>query len=901
MSYTCDRTLLALCALASMVFPLIAAPLTKPSEREVARWIKELGDNDFAVREKASRQLWLAGQAAEAALEKALQDSDAEVVRRARAILDKFRWGIYPDTPANVIALIRAYHSSTGDARQQTLEKLLQSDPAGLHAILKFAETEKRAGQREALRERVSRKLLAAFQRLGGRDEDLKRFDAFIAFAYERNCVPDNHYVAYWLLRGKLDEHIAHFRARSANNPSQRRFAETLAYLHRAKGNWKEAHTAAKAAKRDSLIHDLLVEAADWKTLAARPEAAYSGSPREKGAYRAAFARLAGKRKDFDAAIEELLKQTKKERNYFTTLQVARTLLLNDRPAEALALLAESPDHQTELFDIFCARQQYREALALADRPRPVGSNEQQYLNLLKARTLYQLGEKDRARALFVHYGEQIKEGVNGFWAERLIAEEYEIGLKDLAFEHCARAKSIEVNRGDVSPAWRQSVYLRQVFPDRSDSAGIWWELLRQRFPDDTPKSTMKRLRDLLEGKTEARAIKQWIEEVQRGGMRARLEGGKRPASSPPLSAGDPHWQALVDAALANGLDELASSLLEKADTSEALIHLGDMLADKDQWTRASERYRQAWWKSLTKVDPFTQEEHGNPLPLFLTGFALVKAGRRADGDRLIEQSHQALLGHSMGRHAFLKALEERGHISAARREADLLSRVSEPNSYYSGAAWRRLGKVAANRNDYLKAAECYEQSKLRFLRSTAYYNQIGSYISVPALIHRLRATGLLAAGKHQEACRHIELALTICPGNANVAAALVPALERCGRKKDADALFDRCAEPHEKTCRDYPRCAESHNSLAWMSACCRRNLDTALQHARKAVELAPTHANYLDTLAEVHFQRGEKDKAIAAVKRAIELAPKKSYYRKQLKRLEAGDPSAERPPENED
>ncbi|HEY7423835.1 MAG TPA: hypothetical protein VH682_06270, partial [Gemmataceae bacterium] len=42
---------------------------------------------------------------------KALQSDDAEVVRRARAILDKFRWGIYGDTPAEVVTLIQTYKS----------------------------------------------------------------------------------------------------------------------------------------------------------------------------------------------------------------------------------------------------------------------------------------------------------------------------------------------------------------------------------------------------------------------------------------------------------------------------------------------------------------------------------------------------------------------------------------------------------------------------------------------------------------------------------------------------------------------------------------------------------------------------------------------------------------------
>jgi tetratricopeptide (TPR) repeat protein len=146
-----------------------------------------------------------------------------------------------------------------------------------------------------------------------------------------------------------------------------------------------------------------------------------------------------------------------------------------------------------------------------------------------------------------------------------------------------------------------------------------------------------------------------------------------------------------------------------------------------------------------------------------------------------------------------------------------------------------------------------------------------------------------------------VDLALAGSPGYVNLPIALVPELEKRGHKKEATDLFHRCYGPSEKVCRDYPRCAWAHNSAAWLSACCRRNLDKALQHAEKAVELAPTNAGYLDTLAEVHFQRGDKDKAIASQKRAIELDPKRAYYRNQLKRLEAGDASAERPPENDE
>src|SRR5207248_5772574 len=53
-------------------------------------------------------------------------------------------------------------------------------------------------------------------------------------------------------------------------------------------------------------------------------------------------------------------------------------------------------------------------------------------------------------------------------------------------------------------------------------------------------------------------------------------------------------------------------------------------------------------------------------------------------------------------------------------------------------------------------------------------------------------------------------------------------------------------------------RYASAHNSVAWVSVCCGRNLDKALIHARKAAELAPKTAAYHDTLAEVLFRSEE-------------------------------------------
>ncbi len=78
-------------------------------------------------------------------------------------------------------------------------------------------------------------------------------------------------------------------------------------------------------------------------------------------------------------------------------------------------------------------------------------------------------------------------------------------------------------------------------------------------------------------------------------------------------------------------------------------------------------------------------------------------------------------------------------------------------------------------------------------------------------------------------------------------------------------------------------------NGLAWFTATSDLYLDEALQAARRAIEIEPDSFEILDTLAEVHFRRGEVREAIDAGRRALELDPGSDYLREQLERFEAG------------
>jgi membrane associated rhomboid family serine protease len=73
-------------------------------------------------------------------------------------------------------------------------------------------------------------------------------------------------------------------------------------------------------------------------------------------------------------------------------------------------------------------------------------------------------------------------------------------------------------------------------------------------------------------------------------------------------------------------------------------------------------------------------------------------------------------------------------------------------------------------------------------------------------------------------------------------------------------------------------------NDLAWLIATetdhDRHDLDVALRAAERAVaETGRREPNILDTLAEVHFQRGEREAALEVIEEAIRLDPDEPYY----------------------
>jgi tetratricopeptide (TPR) repeat protein len=879
--------------LLALLLPALTAgrACAQPSAEAIAKAVRDLSSPRFTVREKASALLWSAGRVGEMALLRALPKGDLEMARRAEKIFEQFRWGIYPDTPKDVLPLIAKYRADAGPAKPGLLRQLFQRgrDAHWLVARLLAAEPTQQArtnAGRGFLHKDVEEELHARLAR-----QDFTKLEDLLEIRLMTGAEkPLRDYAVFLLLSGRMGQASERY-AGYGQLPGRKREALVLAHLHRVKGDLAAARRAAEKAGERELFQAVLVEQGDWKALSALGDklVGEDGLPD----FRAFFHRLAGDRPAFESATADLIKLGRgRAAGDDTRWWEAKALFLNDRPEDALAVLAAGGD-DTLALDVLVRQRRFRDAFRLLDRFHSQDGQGEAWAALRRARLLHHLGEKEAAVKLL----EGARKGVEGRFLPglhaALLQTERELGRPGEALEACARllqrwpppvAKQPDGSR--YTGRQYAEHLLAGLFEDAGAEAGAWWAFLREKhsragllgWPEsgDT-RATLRQVRAVLQGKLPKAEVAALVRAM-------RAAAVKRP------DAERNDWlAALAESSRRAGREDLQRECLEAAaDTAgdpAAFARLAKFLLGKG---RGAE---------VAAVCARGHKRHPeDPVLLLLHGHALTRLGKQAEGRRLEDSARLLPLGDEGVRHAVATTLAELGRHEDARREFELITRSGYRTAWATRDAWRELSKYALRAKDDLRAAACWERWYLGVLGGGSFFLENEPYVWVPYRLHFLRARGLLAAGDAAGAWAEIQTCLRLLPGETDTAIAFVPALARKGRAREADELFGKTLAFYEAICKDYPRCGWAHNGLAWLAARCRRQLDAALAHARQAVKLVPDNAGFLDSLAEIHFQRGERGEALRLMRRCIALAPDRDYYRRQLKRFEAGDRATEVP-----
>jgi tetratricopeptide (TPR) repeat protein len=242
------------------------------------------------------------------------------------------------------------------------------------------------------------------------------------------------------------------------------------------------------------------------------------------------------------------------------------------------------------------------------------------------------------------------------------------------------------------------------------------------------------------------------------------------------------------------------------------------------------------------------------------------------------------LANENNDRQQLLAGLLARKLTDDAQRVRDLWLRTSPE---LSSALAKDIGNAYAP-EDPLLAANYWQQLVINLVSTGSGLLEDAGYLTLTHQIHRTRAKAYLQQEKREEFLRELALCRQILPHEWAVVEEFVPKMDALGWQEEADQLFDAQHAKLTALCKAYPQSARFSNGLAWTSAVCGRQLDEALEQARHTLTLKPDEPGYIDTLAEVHFQRKEYAEAVKQQRRAVELAPDATQLRERLTKFEA-------------
>lgn len=880
---------------------LVQAAWAASPPEEIAAAVRQLGDDDFRTREKASQFLWEAGQAAEAAVRRAANSDDPEVAVRARRILEKFALGIYPDTPPEVLKLIEEFRRATSDSRKESALRRLQQG-GHFRTLMALIRNEPNA----SVRENWSRRLLAGSQQAIAQllvAGDRREAEMLLELGAASDSGARN-WAAYLLLTGKIDEEIDRLQAAedAGEKPGD---ARRLALLFRAKGDLRSACEAAKDAGNEHLLISLLTEARRWKDLSRRlTDGAAEGEDDEAGgdpfrsagfekiAFAASWHYRAGNQVAFKNTLELIEHTASQDKDQIH--HCAEALLLNDQVDKGIELFKKNSG--TSAFRLLTYQQKYKQAFQHAgvlelggdysrwfkslkdkaagdlssDDPFDVGRVSPLFDHALAvARQLYLLGETDASIRLHQFLADVAKDAPR--FRTALHRQQYGLGMHEAAL-----AGAAELIDDKNSQQWFSSFFKSE----NSYAADAIWLHLRQ-GKDAAPLEPLQQLHELMRrppDKFIAHELKVLADSA------AKAVSALKPADQARRLAG------LAQFCQQRGGEDLHAKLVKRAaelhpegnygSVGQPLAR-GEALLQQEQWNAAAKVFSAAWDAGQKDITA-----------LYLWGETLQRQGKANEARQKKELAMLLPLADARLRHSLAAALDRLGRKEEARHQWQLILATAESDAWHRGDAAKLLGNDI-NETDPLQAADLWEQMMLRILRQNTFLVETYGYLDLPRVIHKARAKGQLAAGNRDAAIREIELARAAAPGKIDLAIDLVPLLEKAGRRDDADRLFAQIFEINQQVCEDFPRSAHHRNQTAWLAVRCGRHLDDGLRHARQAVKLQGDNPAYLDTLAELESVHGNHREAIRLMKRCISLRPQSEFFVNRLKQFEKAAQSA--------
>jgi len=867
-------------------------------EEAVARAVSEIGHAEFAVRQRASEFLVDQGPAVLRWLKRTIDQPDPEVRARVVEVVRSIACGVDGTTPDDVRRLATGFRREHDPRiRVVVLRKLAEKGAPGVRAVRALALSERDGDVRRdvfmGMGGDVARDV-AGLIAAGGLD----RAEALLwaaAGGGEARWAAD--LAAFLLVRDGLSGATKEADA-WLEFQSDPVVAAISARLHRAAGDLPRAVAAAENVNDERLLASLLAEAGDWSRLA---EMAAQVPPGRRSAADwarlAAYVALAGDERGMREAAANLLRLARdnsdREGRAVMGLmfcgrmdEAAELLASGGRYGGALALrMLQGRFEEAHELDVQMAERRAEERRA--EGPKDAGLRS----DLVLAWQHLRRGRMQQAQEALARAASRTGSEADPMELLSLGLLERRAGLEERGAKRLAAALDRVAGQRAGFRAAAAALRWHQGWD-------IWWRLLQGEKPDLPPEGRLRLAEDLLAGKMPADEFRtlarKALDMVGAPGDRGQGPPGHRNFDALDLDALlDPNESAspgartrvqlecIGEACLLYGEVRMAAECFDgcydRSNESRYLRRAGLALADAGLLRDAAARFSRAW-----------EDDPRDAASLYLWGWIADRQGLPDPARQRKALARLVPLGSTARRIALVGAAAIAGDLDAARREWEtiLLTCPGAWSSVASQALELAIMK-AEEAADYERAERLGPGVRMGVLAGMPLYDGPEPYwwaIAQPGIYRILRD---LAAGNVAAARVAARRSIEALPGEIEAAITLVTGFDRHGEREFADELFARAFAVVDNICAEFPGVAVHHNNLAWMASRCGRRLDEALEHAQTAVGLE-RDAAYLDTLADVHFMRGQVETAIALEQEAIGLEESPFFYW-QLARFRAG------------
>lgn len=877
---------------------------TVPSTERIDALVKLLGDPSFAVRQSATDQLWRIGTAAIPVLRQAAEHPDPETANRAKQILSLLSVGVDANSGSETIELVLKFHETEAGNQVDILKLLMRTDQ--LELVFRLLERVEDLETRDKMFDKVVDldDTVIRLSRINRWDEIEFMLSHPLTLAHEPAVAIHFHLASGTIsqLTDRLKQSIGEGESKQESVDDQ---LIQLISLYRLQRQFETAESLieriADGGTSQQLANQILLEKGDWPSVASKMviRGGVLPGPDQIGVTTAQAALVyqwtnnsEGYKRVVDGLNQELVQR--RQANDPDGAKLIRTKLLEIGLANLDWPLVEANldrDNVQQTFNIYLDHQRIDQAFEFVGFTGDVVTREkwlQQKLSEIKklSKQISKLRQKNED-------ADEATAELNGKWqlcldvADRLAT----LGMTDESLLHCLtlfaampeeenqtrRAAIVGrlivmekfdeawqlIEHGFAASEMRQVV--RYFFPSHQRTAAAYWQnVLMERYPD---------------GLDRLKVVSGMLNSPMGTFSDFSLDLELAAASTNPnLNAGGYLDYQIATILEYHGQFEKSLKHLQLAEqlgSDPAKRTLAQRAFEESNFERAVELYEGAWKYRTSAMDTCLAAETNRRLGRMRKAVlqqCVAYAYWRDSYQNAATISGLEILGQAKLIKDFLKldvyGLDGNG-ISNDRYRYDLAAAEVEQSPMFA-ATEKQI--VLFNQSDRDEPGSQF----------AGFWSESRKQINVAL------AAGMIEAGELERAVDLLIQCNDFTPGDPGLAEDIVKKLDLAGGNRPADRLFGNLATFYTDLFQNYPDSPLHHNNYAWLCVCSNRRSDAMLRHAEKAVSLRPNSSSYLDTLATIVFERGQKQRAVKLSRRCVELNPVKRHYRDQMRKFES-------------